>query len=310
MHVRCVPTRNLRRSLLLQTHTLMKQLGHIRRSYHVPHKPTSPEPDPAQALPRARRPPPPDPTASPLAPRIARPPTIPGIFEEEEEDAIDDNDYAPSPSPPRRRSKSRSSNSGAAPSSSRLPLLSHAPSHTTEDLIDFDEHLSKTGKKKPTRRQSGLLSTTMAITTVTPTGYRTELISPRPPSPAFGSPLRRSAGMDEAEEEAMAVMGATRVDGEEGDEEEPIALSVTRREKMKKRRDKEDGSERESMDDGKKERERRRIKDIDGAPRPSSYDGKKPKLKDVTNSPPPRPSLATIDATHGMCNKSHVAFPC
>ena len=108
--------------------------------------------------------------------------------------------------------------------------------------------------------------------------------------------------MEEAEEEAMVMIGATRGDGEGGDEEEPIALGVTRREKMKKRRDKEDGSERESMDDGRKERERRRPKDTDGAPRPSSYDGKKPKLKDVTNSPPPRPSLANIDATHGVYN--------
>lgn len=183
----------------------MKQLGHIRKSFHIPHRSTSPEPavDPIQALPRARRPTL-DPNASPPANRIARPPTIPGIFEEEEEDIADDDDFVPSP--PRRRPKSRPSSSGGS-SSSRLPLPSRATSPPTDDMVEFDEQLNKAGKKKPTRRQSGLLSTTMSITTVTPKGYQTELISQRPPSPAFGSPLRRNARLEEEEEEVLAVIG-------------------------------------------------------------------------------------------------------
>ena len=272
----------------------MKQLGHIRKSFHVPHKSTTPEPELIQALPRARRPIV-DPNVSPPANRIARPPTVPGIFEDEEEEDAHNDNYLPSP--PRRKSKTRPSSSGSS-SGSRLPLPSRAASPPTDDPLDFEEQLSKAGKKKPTRRQSGLLTTTMAITTVTPKGYKTELISQRPPSPAFGSPLRRDAGLDEEEDEVMAVIGVAVPDDDE-EEEEPIALSVTRRDRKKKTREKDD--EVDMIDPGKKDREKRRARDLDGAPGPSSYEGRKPKLKDVTNSPPPRPSLATIDLAHGKC---------
>lgn len=78
-------------------------------------------------------------------------------------------------------------------------------------------------------------------------------------------------------------------------------MSVTRRDKKKKTVE-EDGLGRYGADGGKKDREKRRSKDIDGGP--SSYEGKKPKLKDVTNSPPPRPSLATIDFAHGKLDVS------
>lgn len=210
-----------------------------------------------------------------------------------------------SPSPPRRKSKSRHSSSSASAgssssSSSRLPLPSRDTSSPVDHDLDFEEQLSRAGKKKPTRRQSGLLSTTMSITTVTPKGYKTEVISQRPPSPAFGSPLRREAGLEEEEEEVLATLG-TGEHVEDDDEEEPIALSITRRDKKKKSRENED-VEKEYEGGVKREREKnekRRSRDTDGTPGPSSYEGKKPKLKDVTNSPPPRPSLATIDSAHG-----------
>ena len=44
-------------------------------------------------------------------------------------------------------------------------------------------------------------------------------------------------------------------------------------------------------------RENRRARDSDEDPRP--LDVRKPKLKDVTNSPPPRPSLATLEIPPG-----------
>lgn len=129
----------------------------------------------------------------------------------------------------------------------------------------------------------------------------TEIIPPRPPSPAFGSPLRRDAAMDEEDDMLITMQGRDEEDEEE--EEDLIALSVTRRDsrkrKNKERESESDrGTERDTGDeDGRGERSKRRGRNPEDGP--SSYDGKKPKLKDVTNSPPPRPSLATLDAPHG-----------
>lgn len=267
----------------------MKQLGHIRKSFHVPHRSSTPESPPPAPLPRAKRPIV-DPNVTPPAGRIARPPGIPGIFEDEEEDQSEADDLPPSPTPPRRKSKPR-------PLSSRLPVQSSAVEQAP--LPSFDDRLGKSGKRKPTRRQSGLLTTSMSITTLTPKGYTTEIIPPRPPSPAFGSPLRRDAAMDEEDDMLITMQGR----GEEEEEDDLIALSVTRRDsrkrKNKERESESDrGTERDTGDeDGRGERSKRRGRDPEEGP--SSYEGKKPKLKDVTNSPPPRPSLATLDTPHG-----------
>ena len=133
----------------------------------------------------------------------------------------------------------------------------------------------------------------MSITTVTSNGYKTEVLSPRPPSPAFGSPLRRDAALDEEEDEMRLAMGADELDDEE---DEPIVMAVSRRKRASK--DRESDMDRYVEESGKKEKEKRRSRDTEAEPGPSSYEGKKPKLKDVTNAPPPRPSLATIDS-HG-----------
>lgn len=288
----------------------MKQLGHIRKAHRVSRESSSPEPEPAPAPPRARRPVI-DPNASPPANRIARAPTIPALYEEDEEE---EDDLRASPTPRKRKGKSRSSSS-----SSRLPL----PSRTSTPLLpdddppfkDFDEQLNRAGKKKPTRRQSGLLTASISITTATPNGYKTEHLAPRPPSPAFGSPLRRDAALEEEEDQVLATMGVTVPD--DGNEvEEPTTVSVTRRKRKSKDDEEEEDDEVETRkkehekrksrykdegdegDGGRKERDRQRSRDREERAAPSSYEGKKPKLKDVTNSPPPRPSLATID-THG-----------
>lgn len=275
---------------LPQTHSFMKQLGHIRKFNNVSHgTPVSPgatQPPP----PRARRPTP-NPNVSPPAKRVARVPTVPGIAEDDEPSSSapsspgdspgaepEDEGEPPSPTPVRRKSKPRAS-------SSRLPVRPTSPDPHPIDVptMNFENQL-KSGKRKPTRRQSGLLTTTMSITTITE----------RPPSPAFGSPLRREVGLQEEEEEVLAVIGG--IDGQDDEEPEIITQSVTRRERRKKPKDVE--RERESVNElVAMERERKRPRDSEGLIG-TVEGGKKSKLKDVTNSPPGR--LPALDIPSGM----------
>ncbi|KAH8100368.1 hypothetical protein BXZ70DRAFT_939200 [Cristinia sonorae] len=269
-------------------HNFMKHLGYIRKSHNIPHgRPSSPESQPH--LPRARRPVP-NPDASPPPNRLARPPNFPNIHEDDEGngsspespglDHDDDERDAASPTPVLRKSKPRSSGS-------KLPLPTRAPSPPPlpavgAPVINFDQELTKAGKRKPTRRQSGLLTTSMSITTVTEV--------PRAPSPVFGGPLHRELALEEEEEEVMAVIAG--VDGQDDEEPELIAQSILRKEKKKRTREKEKeviGAESESRSSGesvKREKERRRIRDIEEQPAPAAEGSKKSKLKDVTNSPP------------------------
>ena len=261
---------------LPQVHSFMKQLGHIRKFSNVPHGlPISPE---AQQPPRPRaRRPIPNPDASPPMNRVARAPTVPGIAEDDENGLSspsslgdspgadpEDDGGPPSPTPVRRKSKSRAS-------TSRLP----EPSPIDLPTVNFENQL-KSGKRKPTRRQSGLLTTTMSITTVTE----------RPPSPAFGSPLRREAGLRE-EEEVLAVIRG--IDGQDDQEPEIITQSITRRERKTKTREVERGRE-SGSELVARERERKRPRDSD-EPIGTADGGKKSKFKDVTNSPPDRLAL-------------------
>lgn len=213
---------------------------------------------------------------------MAKAPTIPGIVEDDEAG----EDMPPSPTPQRRRSKPRAS-------------LGRTKEET--GTIQFDEDMSKAGKRKPTRRQSGLLTTKMAVTV-------TEIATPRPPSPAFGSPLRRDAASEEEEEAIAMISPAEPMD--EDEDEGPIAMTVTRRDKKKKARDLDErereferdtdsrhGDRTASAESSRRDREKRRTRDSDEASNP--FEAKKPKLKDVTNSPPPRPSLATLEIPPG-----------
>lgn len=283
----------------------MKHLGVIRKSFNVlPQSTTTPEQAPS--VPRARRPAPN--TTTPTLPRIARPPGIPGIIEDDETNISGTQDThgfieedAPSLTPHRRKSKPRSS-------LSRHPGVEEVPG------VQFDEDLNKTGKRKPTRRHSGLLSTKVAITTVLPTGIVSEALMTRPPSPAFGSPSRRDTALDE-EDEVLAVISAPEPMDEDEDED-PVAMTVTRRDKKKKPRERElernvewdrdleRERDRELVAGGsRRDREKRRVRDSDDGPNP--LEAKKPKLKDVTNSPPPRPSLATLEIPPGMLSTDH-----
>ncbi len=82
----------------------------------------------------------------------------------------------------------------------------------------------------------------------------------------------------------------------QGDDEpyEPSVVSVTKRDKKRKSKEKdyEEGEEEMVIESSRRERDRRKSK-ATGDPG-SPVAGKKPKLKDVTNAPPPRPSLLSI----------------
>lgn len=162
---------------------------------------------------------------------------------------------------------------------SRIPTrVSPTPAEQTVE-IDFEDQLDRIGKRKPTRRRSGLL-TSMSITTVIPSGISTEVIHPRPPSPAFGSPLRREAGLAEEEEEAIVENG-------EEQEVEVILQSAARRERKERRRERESAS-------SDRTRERKRPRDLDEPP--PLVGGSKFKLKDVTNSQVSHPTSSLADA--------------
>lgn len=274
----------------------MKHLGLIRKSFNIAQQPyTTPEQPPA---PRARRPVSTI-NVSPGVYRLARPPGVPGIIEDDETNLSGNHDGrgfagedALTPTPHRRKSKSRSS-------SSRQAVAEEVPA------IQFDDDLAKAGKRKPTRRPSGLLATKVAITTVLPTGAASEGLSPRPPSPAFGSPMRREAALEE-EDDVLAVASAAEPMDE--DEDDDI---IVRRDRKKKSRDKEpdraadwgrdpqpDRARESITSDSRRDREKRRMRESDEGPSP--LEAKKPKLKDVTNSPPPRPSLANLEIPAGM----------
>lgn len=264
-----------------QTHTLMKQLGLIRKSWGVSHSRSStPEANPP--LPRARRPIP-DPNVSPPPNRLAKAPTFPGIIEDDEGNASSPEDPEPDaeidsspPLPRKRKSKPRTSSS----SSSRLPIpsLKAASPPTVETVhIEFEEALGKSGKRRPTRRQSGLL-TSVSITAVTTDG-----LDP-PHSPVPDSPPR-----DAFDEEDVA--------GEpDEDEVEAILQAVTKR-REKREKDSERGREldTDSAVESVRPRERRKpraVEDPADAPEGSKY-----KFKDVTNAQASRAALPALDTT-------------
>jgi hypothetical protein len=183
----------------LQTLNLTKHLSYLRQSFNI--STTSPAPI-TPPSPRARKPPPNRKPAnpasnSPQVPRLARAPTIPGIGEEEEPlISSSEQEFEKPPSPVlRKTSKPR-----PRLSASRLPL----PARVAEPPLlqplsngalspDLHQSGSHTKPRKPTRRQSGLIS------------GNESLAVPRAPSPAFGSPIRRAAALAEEEEEVAAV---------------------------------------------------------------------------------------------------------
>jgi hypothetical protein len=273
----------------------MKSFGSMRKNFNIPSpKSQSPKKDPA---PKARRPLL-NPDASPHANRLARPPRFPEICEEDE-DAPEDDNRCQSPTPVTRRKKPRSTSSTsqhhvlARPSSSPPPHL-QAPIVATI-RVDIDESLLKQNKKRISRRQSGLITVgsgnSSSGSTSSSTKSRTTSPPPRAPSPAFGSPLRRDAGLAEEEEEYAAVHGHRRVDLDEDVELE----RASSRGKKKRTLAQAQAEEAPAPAEGGREREKRRIRE--------DFEVAAQRLQDVTNAfGTTRASLPPLDTNvFGIC---------
>lgn len=201
-------------------HNLMKSFGSIRKNFNIP-SPKSPSPK-KEPLPKARRPVL-NPDASPHVNRLARPPRVPEIFEEDEAglDALEEDGWQ-SPTPVTRRKKPRSTSSSRphlpTPTVPLLPPQNLPAPIVATIQVDINESLLKQGKRRISRRQSGLINVTSSGSSGSASSSsRSCAPSPplRPPSPAFGSPLRRSAGLAEEEEEYEALHGQRPADTSE-----------------------------------------------------------------------------------------------
>jgi hypothetical protein len=230
----------------------------MRKNFNIP-SPKSPSPK-KDTFPKARRPML-NPDASPHANRLARPPRVPEIFEEDEagSDALAE-DGSQSPTPVMRRKKPRSTSS-----SSRAPVP--APTISPPTLpppivatiqVDINESLLKQGKKRISRRQSGLINVTSSSGSggSSSSSSRGRGASPplRPSSPAFGSPLRRDAGLAE-EEEHEALLGRRPTNA---DEELPLDRATS---KGKKKRTLTQAQAEEALAEDDLERDKRRLRE-------------------------------------------------
>ena len=274
-------------------HALVQTFGNIRHDLNIPMPPPKPK-SPSRSPPKVRRP---DLALSPHATRLARPPDFSQIAEEDEGM---DGDASPTPSPlfhRRRKSTGRSSgsssSSGPLTSASRVsstqplaPLLP-APQIVTSIHVDIDDALlAPSTRKRIARRQSGLIGTPAPVSSLTP---------PRPPSPAFGSPLRRAAGLAEEEEENR-MQDRDMPDAEDDVEEQLARAAAAKKEKRRRLKalavnagDTEGESERdrdrerkERDRDREKEKERRRSRHE--ADEQGGATGPLFTLKDVTNT--------------------------
>ena len=157
--------------------------------------------------------------------------------------------------------------------------------------------LLKQNKKRISRRQIGLITVGSGVsssgsTTSSSTKSRTTSPPPRAPSPAFGSPLRRSAGLAEEEEEYTAVHGHRRVDVDEDVELERASN------RGKKKRTLAQTQAEEAPAEGGREREKRRIRE--------DFDVAAQRLQDVTNAFGARVSMPTLDTNiFGISYETH-----
>lgn len=246
---------------------LLKHFGGIRSSLSIQHaQPPSPETDTNQQPPRARRPPP----KSPTAPRLAQPPTVPDICEDMEPGHNSTEELPVTPKKHKTKNAPRTS-------ISRLPLPSTLVPTPKIEVPHYnlvaDELVSR--KKKPIRRQNSLLDSDP-----------NHLIPPRAASPAFGSPERRQAAIEEEQEEIAVLNGEIELVLNQDVIEEPVVVpKKIKKEKKLKPKDKE--SERRTT----MEREfLRKTKDKD------VFEGDK--LKDVTNAPHSRNLHSVNDFEH------------
>jgi hypothetical protein len=259
----------------------------MRKNFNIP-SPKSPSPK-KDTLPKARRPVL-NPGASPHANRLARPPRVPEIFEEDEAGSdAPAEDGSQSPTPVMRRKKSRSTSSSSRASA---PALTVSPPTIPPPIVatiqvDINESLLKQGKKRISRRQSGLINVTSSSSSVSSSSAsssskgRGASPSLRPPSPAFGSPLRRDAALAEEEEEYEVILGQRPTNANE------VSYLERATSKGKKKRTLTQAQADEVVVEDDREREKRRLRDdpeIAGQ-----------RLQDVTNAFGSRISLPPLD---------------
>ncbi|KAI6037426.1 hypothetical protein BKA83DRAFT_4176226 [Pisolithus microcarpus] len=261
------------------TSNLSKHLGLLRQSFA-----TTSDPSPnlvSKPVPKARRPVI-DPHASPVMPRLSRAPNIPRITEDDEVVSEDDEEMNKNPVTvpfkSYRSARDRETVSGLSLDAHRdSPPPLPSPLH-----VDF---MQKQASFRPKgRRQSGLLSVNTNVRTSVQSERSEGLIPPRAASPAFGSPIRRQAGLAEDDEErqaeSMLDQGSILVD----DNDSVSKPKKERREKKSRQAEREltpddtDGGSSSRT----KERKRRREDGLSG-------------LKDVTNSPRSRDMLPSLD---------------
>jgi hypothetical protein len=241
----------------------MRSFGSIRKNFNIPSpKSPSPKKDP---LPKARRPVL-NPGASPHVNRLARPPRVPEIFEEDEAGSdAHDEDGSQSPTLVIRRKKPRSTSSSRpqlpAPTVPHPPPPIHPPPIIATIQVDINESLLKQGKKRISRRQSGLINVIgsggSGSSGSSSSSSRSRVASPppRPPSPAFGSPLRRDAGLAEEEEEYEVLHGQRHTDTHE---DVPTERGAS---KGKKKRTLTQAQAEEAPAEDDHEREKRRLRE-------------------------------------------------
>ena len=231
-----------------------------------------------------------NPGASPHANRLARPPRVPEIFEEDEagSDALaDDGSQSPTPVMRRKKSRSTSSSSRTPASAPTVSPPTLPPPIVATIQVDINESLLKQGKKRISRRQSGLINVTSSSGSVSSSSASSSSkgrgASPplRPPSPAFGSPLRRDAALAEEEEVYGAILGRRPTNSNE----EPHLERATSSGKKKRTLTHAQADEVVSEDD--REREKRRLRDD---PETAGQ-----RLQDVTNAFGSRVSLPPLD---------------
>ncbi|KAF8228972.1 hypothetical protein L208DRAFT_199042 [Tricholoma matsutake] len=221
------------------TLNLTKHLSYLRQSLNISTSSSAPT---TPHSPRARKPPPNRTPANPSSnppplPRLSKIPNVPGICEEEEPLlSSSEHEIEKPPSPVLRKS----SKSKPRLSASRLPLparvveappllpLAEAPLSSELQQVPVK---SSTRPRKPSRRHSGLLMISADRS----------LSVPRAPSPAFGSPIRRAAGLEEEEEEVVTVSEQLML---EADMEVEVELEVETHPKKVRRKSK--GKEREA----------------------------------------------------------------
>ncbi|KAG6334031.1 hypothetical protein ID866_5062 [Astraeus odoratus] len=261
------------------TSNLSKHLGLLRQSFVVSAGP-SPRLE-TKSVPRARRPVV-DPNTSPMVPRLSRAPNIPGINEDEEasEEEVKDQIVFSAPLASHRFTRDRDRGEPSTlpvPARVASPPPLSMPLHV--NLVDKEATLKRKG-----RRQSGLLSVNTNVGISTESERGEGLIPPRAASPAFGSPVRRQAGLAEDDEERrvenMLDPGSALIDDND------YVMRPRKEKKEKKSKHTERDHTPEDTDGTSsskaKERKRRREEELSG-------------LKDVTNSPRSRSGLPPLD---------------